>query len=1033
MQLKYRCKNEFMIRTAASSIDAFLELQKENDISLDFFTNNEYVNYDFEEALLIASQALYSGIKRKPASQKKINNLKYSLLKYYIRACSRPTPFGLFSGVSMGQFDSLDNVSISSKKFIREINVDSLWLSKVIHLLEQDLNILKYLEVKFNSNCYLSGKRLYNAVYTNHGENEFSLSTDMKNIRYTDLVSLIQINASDFIPYNKLKDIIKDNYPTVYDKYIDKTILDLCENEYLYTNLRVPTYCQDYLKHVIEVLKTLPTQLDVYKKLVKIHTHMDNYQYNSSTDKIQNIKEIYNLMEQIVPSKNYICVNRGSTFFHACIKKEVKKKLEQFANTLSYIAIPSGTASRLSLFKSKFQEYFGYDIEVGFKDIIDINGFNGLQYISDIQTTANQQERYIKSIIEEQILFALMHGHKAVTFTLKDFTKDSFPFNHKPTFSFDLNFLLAESTDERGETKYEITLAPNGGAANAGSTIQRFEHILPPEYLKKYNELYSEVSQVSASHYALVEIREMLSAGRMGNLVNRSKHFEYVIPICSELSESRSNCGILSIYDLRIGLTRSNELYIYSDSLKKRVKIVTDNMVNTTLNLPIVQLLKAISDEYEDIPISRPFNLYTNKYIYTPRIYIEDVLVSPQKWNFYPNEFQLKTYETFKKTFLKFVDDYSVDQTIYVYQNDNRLLLNCRSEWGLRLLYLQARQNFMLKLGEVPAGVLNNSLVHDEKNRRYVSEFTFSFLLNNTNKESSILKTKTPDKENIINRSLQSKSRILFPGEQGWLYFKLYGNPINQNQILCNAIPQLLSLIKYNKFFFLRYADSDPHLRCRIKFDSETDLLTQLPTLYDWIKTLREKELINSITFDTYRRENNRYGGESLIDIIEEFFYYDSLLTIALLKDFNLNSEHYELVAYIIGFLSILFTFEDDFKEMNSTLALAVNTKTDKSASIHNNKEKLNEIAFCLLNNEIEKIDDRLANYLNVFHRRNKILIQIKEHYKQLTTLSTSESDLLLSLMHMFSNRLTGNKKLERKYLQIVKQIITMLMHTRES
>ena len=58
-----------------------------------------------KEALYIASPSLCERLlewKVKPSSKQE-KKLIHSLAKYFIRMCSRPTPFGLFSGISNGE------------------------------------------------------------------------------------------------------------------------------------------------------------------------------------------------------------------------------------------------------------------------------------------------------------------------------------------------------------------------------------------------------------------------------------------------------------------------------------------------------------------------------------------------------------------------------------------------------------------------------------------------------------------------------------------------------------------------------------------------------------------------------------------------------------------------------------------------------------------------------------------------------------------------------------------------------------------
>lgn len=61
---------------------------------------------EVQEALLVSSPDLFNAMKRINiyGTSKDSEKLVESLLKYFIRMTTRTTPFGLFSGISIGKF-----------------------------------------------------------------------------------------------------------------------------------------------------------------------------------------------------------------------------------------------------------------------------------------------------------------------------------------------------------------------------------------------------------------------------------------------------------------------------------------------------------------------------------------------------------------------------------------------------------------------------------------------------------------------------------------------------------------------------------------------------------------------------------------------------------------------------------------------------------------------------------------------------------------------------------------------------------------
>jgi lantibiotic biosynthesis protein len=122
------------------------------------------------------------------------------------------------------------------------------------------------------------------------------------------------------------------------------------------------------------------------------------------------------------------------------------------------------------------------------------------------------------------------------------------------------------------------------------------------------------------------------------------------------------------------------------------------------------------------------------------------------------------------------------------------------------------------------------------------------------------------------------------PGGE-WLYAKIYVPDILQQQVLVQHLPQLtgsseLCAANADTWFFLRYADPDPHLRLR--FHGKPDGLwpVLLPALRDWAEELRDAGLADRLVLDTYDPEIERYGGPAAMGHAERVFHADSAVVL---------------------------------------------------------------------------------------------------------------------------------------------------------
>jgi len=254
--------------------------------------------------------------------------------------------------------------------------------------------------------------------------------------------------------------------------------------------------------------------------------------------------------------------------------------------------------------------------------------------------------------------------------------------------------------------------------------------------------------------------------------------------------------------------------------------------------------------------------------------------------------------------------------------------------------------------------------------------------------------------------------------QDGWIYAKLYQLDDRENETL-NYIVSCLGSIGNPKFFYLRYSDEiGRHLRVRFKYENEWTAQKHLLAIQKMLINFRTWKLINKVQFDIYFRENNRYGGSQLIASAEEVFFADSRFVIGLLDEFNIEETEGLENAYLLGISTILTAFFDHWEKMllqvNLTPLLAENKKLfrEKKQSyikkiewlLSCNDSNLSEQTVALLTER----NDAIKNY------RNKILCA-----EQLTA---HQEEIISSVIHMFCNRLTGDRSLEQKYLNIMRE-----------
>ena len=118
-----------------------------------------------------------------------------------------------------------------------------------------------------------------------------------------------------------------------------------------------------------------------------------------------------------------------------------------------------------------------------------------------------------------------------------------------------------------------------------------------------------------------------------------------------------------------------------------------------------------------------------------------------------------------------------------------------------------------------------------------------------------------------------------------WLYYKLYCKASASDDMLrqrISPIIQKLSKIPSLQWFFIRYNDPGYHIRLRIKISEEhTGLVVRL--FKNHFSAVVKDRLVREFQTDTYRRELERYG-HGLIEPVESFFYASSHLVLSFIS-----------------------------------------------------------------------------------------------------------------------------------------------------
>jgi len=257
-----------------------------------------------------------------------------------------------------------------------------------------------------------------------------------------------------------------------------------------------------------------------------------------------------------------------------------------------------------------------------------------------------------------------------------------------------------------------------------------------------------------------------------------------------------------------------------------------------------------------------------------------------------------------------------------------------------------------------------------------------------------------------------------------WLYYKIYTGVKTSDYILLEKLkPVILKLEKKNiiqKWFFIRYKDPDEHLRIRFLVKKTANLNIVIQSLYFVLNKLLKQNLIWKIQTDTYKREIERYGKNTISDS-EYLFWKDSKM---ILKYLKLKSSFIKQETPLLFSFLAINSFLDSFHlsnqeklemmdELQNSFKIEFETDTlqkkDLSKSYRIIYPQIQELLSDIPNNNYTDIYNLVNKKTD---KTNKKSIQIK------AKIEISLQNFLASHIHMMINRQYTSK--QRMYELII-------------
>ena len=256
-----------------------------------------------------------------------------------------------------------------------------------------------------------------------------------------------------------------------------------------------------------------------------------------------------------------------------------------------------------------------------------------------------------------------------------------------------------------------------------------------------------------------------------------------------------------------------------------------------------------------------------------------------------------------------------------------------------------------------------------------------------------------------------------------WLYYKIYTGPKTADLVLTEVFKPISERLKQEgtieKWFFIRYADPRHHLRVRFYCNEKTNVGKVISILYVPLNKFVEEDLIWKVQLDTYNREIERYGHNTM-ELSETLFCYDSDATVQFLN--LIEGDEGEKLRWLFGIRSIdhllecfSYTIEEKLNIMDALKTgfgeeFGMSRPLKKQLDSKYRKERSTIEGFMEFTSESEPDYEPI---LDIFNLKAKMFKSISEQILQIeknNELNIELNSLMGSYIHMTMNRLFKSK-----------------------
>ncbi len=865
---------------------------------------------EVRESVFLASPSLTDGLDvwKKDPDGKKGQRAERALVRYVLRMCARPTPFGLFSGCSVGRLVGADQPSrlrlAPRARYDRHTRLDMDYLFALVEELIKDPSVRAALSYLPNSSLYHAAGRMRYAEARLDGKVR---SHHLVAVTPTSYLDETLARAAGGAQIETLAQALVDSDPDaeITREDADEYLAELVQSQLLVPDFGLPVTGQESIHDLLDQLAALPDLAigrTVRERLLATRdaiAAIDAAGVGADPERYREIERSLAELPTPVELSRLFQVDMVKPIAEATLGPAVIAELTRGVELLHKM-FGRSRLEALDNFRRDFGERYGDGRWVPLLEVLDEEvgigyeksrsaGAEASPLLAGVALGGPAAAQTVpwgnfQGTLLAKLEVALASGASEIEITEADVLKLKTTELSPLPDSFQVMATLSAAREEDLDAgRFEMLWRGAGGPSGA-RLLGRFCHA------------DAELTDLTLAHLRAEEAHRPdaifaevvhLPQGRIGNILARPVLREYEIPFLGRSGAPADKQIAVSDLDVSVA---GNRIVIRSRALRREVIPRLSSAHNFAMgSLGLYRFLCTLQSQNVAAGLYWGWGPFDSA-AFLPRVRLGRTILSRATWRM--NEEEIGTLKKAKGAGLlaaarAWREQRKIPRLAALADGDNELLVDFENPLELDTFFDLIEERKQAVLHELfpgpdalcvtgPEGRFLHEIVvpYDRKRPEPAAIPPNSEIAQGESAGASTTTATptTPTPPATIQRS--------FPPGSEWLYLKVYTGSSTADGILRDAVgPALreaLAVGDIDSWFFIRYGDPEWHLRIRLHGDPHTLLLHALPRLEKAVTPLLADGRAWKIQLDTYERETERYGGPLGMPVCEQLFGFDS-------------------------------------------------------------------------------------------------------------------------------------------------------------